>query len=160
MRQLALGMIFGKYSKLPQIYTDASKDGELCGIGIFNSYTRERFSYKLDTETSITTAELIAIDHALCIIQQHKWHNSVIFTDSQSSCRIIQNALRSSKLPLMIYNIIKKAAEYKVILQWIPSHSKIKENEIADELAKSGLNETNVISNSIMLKDTYIIFFK
>ena len=70
-------------------------------------------------------------------------NNTVIFTDSQSATKIILNQKPESNEEL-VYEIQKIQNEYnetkqtKIHIQWIPSHKKIKGNEIADKAAQQG----------------------
>lgn len=158
LKQTALGLIYGKYKDRPSIFTDASKSKTSCGIGIYITHSKHRYSYKLDNETCITTAELIALETALTFIDKNQILSAVIYTDSKSACQMIEAGLHSNRIPNLLYQIIIKANKWQTLIQWIPSHVNILGNEIADELAKQGLTATSTISNSILLKDAFGIF--
>lgn len=146
------------YKNRPSIYTDASKEERLVGIGVYNAHNNRRYSFKLLNETCITTAELIAINTALNLIDEDELANAVIYTDSKSSCLIIQSSLNYKKVPTLIQEIIKKASKWNTTIQWIPSHTNISGNELADKLAKQGLNSSTTLSNDILIKDAFNTF--
>lgn len=158
LKQAALYLFNGKYKNRPRIFTDASKINEQCGIGIYNAYNNTRYSFKLELETCITTAELLAIDKALSFIDEEQINLAVIYTDSKSSLLIIDSGQHSRKISKLIKQIIEKASKWNVTLQWIPSHINITGNEIADCLAKSALTGNIVMSNCILLSDSFLLF--
>lgn len=155
LKQAALCVMNGKFRNRPRVFTDASKDQASCGIGIYVEHTKSKHFYKLQTETSIATAELIAISEALNIIEEQEIHFAVIYTDSRTACQILQEALNSLSAPQIVVEIIKRAIHWKTTLQWIPSHVQISGNETADTLAKHSLTDTKTKSNQILLKDAY-----
>ena len=73
-----------------------------------------------------------------------------IFSDRIKAINEIQN-LTNHIFARQIRKIAKRLFEskYQVILQWIPSHSKITKNEIADKTAKTGHNRILVESSAI-----------
>ena len=74
-----------------------------------------------------------------------------IFSDSINAITEIQN-LRSHIFARQIRKLAKRLFErnYQVILQWVPSHSKITENEIVDKTAKTGYNRILVVCSAII----------
>lgn len=155
LKQAALCVMNGKFQNRPRIFTDASKDQNTCGIGIYNEYAKSRYFYKLQNETSIATAELIAISEALKIIEQQELNFAVIYTDSRTACLILEEALISQSAPQIIVEIINRAIFWKTSIQWIPSHVQIAGNEIADCLAKHSLTESVTKNNQILIKDAF-----
>lgn len=65
LKQLTLSLIHGRYSGERIIYTDASKNWESCGIGVYDSSSNFRLSLKLEHRVCIMSAELEAIWVAL-----------------------------------------------------------------------------------------------
>jgi hypothetical protein len=61
-------------------------------------------------------------------------------------------------VPQLIQQIVHKASKWKVAIQWVPCHTNIAGNEIADNLAKADISETRIISNSILLSDAFCLF--
>ncbi|XP_062535231.1 uncharacterized protein LOC134204427 [Armigeres subalbatus] len=104
------------------------------------------------------TAELIAIDQATQMILQADLHNTVIYTDSRSSCVTLQNGLNSLYRDKISENILERCTRNRISIQWVPSHVGIKGNEIADFLANEGIRAEE-LHNPILLKDA-ILWFK
>ena len=103
-------------------------------------------SWKLSKQSSIKNAELHAILQAMKLVYKLSNTNILsnlekpiwIFSDSIKAINEIQN-LTNHIFARQIRKLAKRLFEsnYQVILQWIPSHSKITENEIADKTAKA-----------------------
>ena len=92
------------------------------------------------------TAELIAIEKALQQVYDTDFSTIHIFSDSQSSLVSIFNN-KPSQFPVInsIRDIIfnYNSAGTRVILVWIPSHVKIRGNELADRAAGDCLERTD-----------------
>lgn len=154
MKQLALYTMNGKYKNRPRIYTDASKDRNVCGIGVYDEKLRRKYSFKLRNETSVTSAEVIAIHMALTIVEENEMYGYVVLTDSKSACIIMQEAKVTKTRIDAIQDILEKAARWNVSIQWIPSHVNLAGNEEADRLAKHGTGDSALeIANKISEKD-------
>jgi ribonuclease HI len=130
-----------KYDHSKLIFTDASKKENECSIGIFFQNLNINFAYKLINSTSIMMAELYGIREALNLPKHIKLNEPVILTDSVNSCYVIKNVKCSYKMYPVINDIISLANESKPIIQWIPSHVNIGENEKADQIAKKVINK-------------------
>ena len=61
MRTLALSHLTEKYNTYNKIYTDASKEKNRVGIGIYEESSQTKLAYRLNDHLSITSGELIAI---------------------------------------------------------------------------------------------------
>ena len=158
LRSLATEMTETLYKWNPKIYTDASKMDEKCGIGIYYKCDEIEYHAKLKNETSIMTAELTAIKTALDYINVNEIADAVIFTDSKTSCMYLKRNTESKEKCKLASEIIQIAHKNNTIIQWIPSHVNIEGNEIADEMAKSGLTSDYIISNKILAIDAIKIF--
>ncbi|XP_055584878.1 uncharacterized protein LOC129737743 [Uranotaenia lowii] len=155
LKQLALFVMNGRYRGRCRVFTDASKDGSVCGIGVFVEQTRTRLSQKLAKETSITSAELLAIHKATEMIDQQCLEGAVIYTDSQASCLMLLNAQESKEAESILLKILQNCSRHRITIQWIPSHVSIGGNEVADALAKHSLQSGQVIENGYMLTDGF-----
>lgn len=158
LKQAFLYLQNSRYKHRPNIYTDASKIGNTCGIGVYCPSTNRRISLRLNTETCIMTAELFAIAAALDHLEEEQIFRAVLFTDSLSSCQLIEGELEERNRNSMIQDIIAKASFLQVTIQWIPSHTAIKGNDIADELAKAGAQSDQILNNGIFIKDALSMF--
>lgn len=153
-KQAALCAMNGKYSTRGRIFTDASKEGNRCAVGIYVENTRQRFSIKLAYETSITSAEILAISEAAQIVERQQLLNYVIYTDSKSSLIMLNNVIEQREGDSVLVRILETAQKWNIDFQWIPSHVNISGNEIADSLAKNGLTRPfQIVRNPRLLKD-------
>nr|XP_019529549.2 uncharacterized protein LOC109401447 [Aedes albopictus] len=156
LKQMALFVMNGRNKGRGRIFTDASKEGSACGIGVYVENTRRRMSYKLAMETSVTSAELIAIQLATSIVEEDRLQNYVIYTDSRSACLMLANAKDSKTDEGILIEILVKCQRWNIAIQWIPSHVSISGNETADALAKAGAASDEVLSHPIQLKDAFL----
>lgn len=153
MKQAALFAMNGKYKHKAKIYTDASKDGTTCSVGVYIENTNQRLSFRLIRETSITSAEIIAIHLALKHIERGNLKNYVVFTDSKSACTMLNEARETKGGEKNLVEILSLCEKSNTAIQWIPSHVDIRGNEIADQLAKQGISSQQTLDNVLMVKD-------
>ena len=145
MFSIASDYLKENYDSHTKIFTDGSKEEEKVGAGYICTKDDTPYSAKITNDTSIMTAELIAIDEAINhAIKEHKSEKVLIATDSLSSIQAI-NKEENKARPDLVNNIITKynhALEdnTKITVIWIPSHVGIQGNEEADELANKGKN--------------------
>ncbi|XP_055590657.1 uncharacterized protein LOC129742739 [Uranotaenia lowii] len=157
-KQLALFVMNWRNKGRGRIFTDASKEASRCAIGVYLESIGQRLSKLLKMETSITSAELIAIREAARIIEQKSLVRSVIYTDSKTSCLMLQNAQDLKEDENILIEILRICSSHQIAIQWIPSHVSINGNEIADGLAKHGLQSVDVYENDLMFKDGLLYF--
>ncbi|CAI6356964.1 unnamed protein product [Macrosiphum euphorbiae] len=134
-----------------KMYTDASKSQD--GVGAAVIWNNSELMYKLPSTCSVFTAESIAILKALDIITDHHLQDTIIFTDSLSAINNIKNTYNPSDIGLHIQNKIHTLQyhnNFKIKLFWIPGHSSIKENELADLAAKSAISSPLSTSSQII----------
>lgn len=141
LKQMALFMMNSKYNGKQRIFTDASKEGCTCSVGIYVERWKRRHHFKLEQESSITAAEITAIRIAMSIIKDCEMKGAVVFTDSRSACIMLETVREDKEGPAGIVEILNIAQEWGTSIQWIPSHVAIEGNEIADSLAKLGLGD-------------------
>lgn len=69
---------------------------------------------------------------------------------------MLENALETRKAESIITEILKIAHRWGVSIQWIPSHVETQGNDLADELARLGLQETStLLENNLFAKDVF-----
>ena len=119
------------------IFTDGSKSQEGTGCAAITTIaTRKR---SLDNKASIYTAELIAIQEALNIIEETNFPKNIIYSDSKSSILGIMKYSPTNHIIQQIQeqiNRIKNNRDVNITLCWIPAHVGVAGNELADQAAK------------------------
>ena len=135
-----------------EMYTDGSKDVNGVGAG-FGSFDSMRggtfFKRKLNSLSSVFTAELYAIKSALLLARVHQNRSVVIYSDSRSALQAVQKMESTNNLVQEIYLLIKSLAGQQTIVSfcWIPSHVGIEGNELADKAAKDAIQGAIVNRN-------------
>ena len=118
------------------IYIDGSK--QEMKVGCAAVFQNQELLKGLPNESSIYSAEVIAIDLAMNIIANHKSSKFIIYSDSKSILQALQS--KDSSTPLITRLLDKMNTLSKnnsIILTWIPSHIGIQGNERADRCKKS-----------------------
>ncbi|XP_036340713.1 uncharacterized protein LOC118750085 [Rhagoletis pomonella] len=96
-------------------------------------------------------AETIAIHEAI-IFASHTHGKFAICTDSLSSLKSISNLTNDNFYTNSIRNLLIKNNN-KIKLIWVPGHTKITGNEIADTVAKSAHNLPLITTPNILYPD-------
>jgi ribonuclease HI len=112
------------------------------GFGIYIPKYNYEFKSRISDFLSIYTAELTAIKFSLIwLLENNIQENTTIYSDSLSALQSIQNK-KSKTRPNTIIEILElnQKLRQSVTIAWIPSHSGIRGNEVADLLAKTSLN--------------------
>jgi ribonuclease HI len=127
------------YENYVHIFTDGSKyDTKVAAAAACeNSISTSR----LTDNSSIFSAEIYAINHALNFVKDHNSKQYIIFSDSLSGLMAVQNRLWGYSLILetleKIHNL--RVNGKTVVFVWLPSHVGIKGNTDADMAAKAAL---------------------
>ena len=133
-------------------FVDGSKKGPMVGAGVYytNPETNSMQSqhWKLLNHHTIDDAEFFAIYMALLLASQSQWSSATIFTDSFSVFSRLKQ-FQQGKLPFINHKLVEinnslRLLKRKIVIQWIPSHSNIYGNDMADKLAKEGAQKEQI----------------
>jgi ribonuclease HI len=160
-RALALEFIETK-SHLYPVYTDGSKanDGRTSSA-IVAPRSNYRRGVRIADDSSVYTAELIAIKIALEYLVEIKQENSVIFSDSLSVLQTFKHGSPGSNPPLTdeiryLVRLLNNANADNVSFAWVPSHVGVSGNEAADCEAKlASQNHSIELHNSATISDAH-----
>ncbi|XP_050512801.1 uncharacterized protein LOC126888504 [Diabrotica virgifera virgifera] len=139
-----------------EIYTDASKqnDGTGCAFYIPSANIQEKF--KLNSSTSIFSAEAIGIIKACEYIEKSKLKKIHLLSDSLSVLKCIANPINVvatdinpfiKKLKLKIHKLRK--SHYELKFTWVKAHIGLRGNEVVDSLAKESLTTGQYMENNL-----------
>lgn len=123
----------------------------MSGIGVYNETRNTSIHGRCAKYTSICSAEILAISVAINTLPQDIT-KAIIISDSKSALQKIARLgsnRHSDKKVLKVRNTVTLLADKGIKLKfiWVPSHSNIKGNDLADRLAVEGrksINEVNV----------------
>lgn len=120
-------------------FTDGSKTTEGVGAGIVGP--RCRLQIPLSNDSTIFTAELHALNTATeTLLDRNLTRTKInIMTDSQAVLKALNKPIFHHKSVLEGHRALNQLAEHnKVTLVWVPGHSGIDGNDLADERARLG----------------------
>jgi len=123
------------------VYTDGSKTSEGTGAGIYSEDLDYRISIPLGVYATVFQSEVVAISESSREMLREGIVNKTILicSDSESSIESLSSVKVSSKVVLQCLGMLETLSrDNKVILTWVPGHSGVPGNEVADELARRG----------------------
>jgi len=123
------------------IFTDGSKLDCKVGGGIYLRELNMRKSFRLPDYCSVYQAEVAAIHEALTILKTDmiSIDNINIFSDSQAAIKSLGSTSFNSKIAIECRRSLDEMAEqFNINLIWVPGHTDVEGNCIADDLAREG----------------------
>ena len=145
-----------EHSNQGHIYTDGSKMGGDVGFAcIYDNISTQR---KLPSMTSIFSAELLAVLHALMMLLRCSDSNFVVFSDSLSALQSICDIFSRHPLVQEIHVFLRLLHNKNITVGfcWVPSHVDIEGNMRADERARdAALRGTHITDQCLPMKDYY-----
>ena len=155
LKAITLATIEERYSEHLHIYTDGSKVADSTTSAIYIPDFSHKEGWKLEDGENITImgAEMLAITKALDWTALNseflEKKEIVIFTDSRSSLEALESFSTSkyAEQENRIYRTAEIIAErdFNLTFQWVPSHTDIYGNEVADEIANEAHNNNQKI---------------
>ena len=151
-------IFYSNPSEFIDFFTDGSKQEEsnFTGAALYSPNLNLSYKYKINKFASIFTAESYAILQTLNTILERNITKARIFTDSLSVIKAISNfsPLKSKNTSYLTLEIKKQLSSIieqngNIKIFWIPSHSNIESNDIADNLAKEAIN-SGILSNLLI----------
>ena len=127
------------YKHYMSIYTDGSKQDEKVACAVISPNFTD--SIRLPDNSSIFTAAAKAIDIALYHMRDQPEKQFIIYSDSLSVLRSLKNLDHRNPLIQQIFRKYNYLLLFKeIVFCWLPSHTNIRGNELADLEAKSALS--------------------
>ena len=124
-------------------FTDGSKTAGMdwSGAGIYIKEMDLKQSISLGAFPTVFQTEVFAIKECACCLNASGYlgRSVWIFSDSQAALMALQRYTVTSSLVRECINALNLlSSNNTVILSWIPGHSEVEGNDIADELARRG----------------------
>jgi ribonuclease HI len=121
-------------------FTDGSKMREGTGAAFYGQSVRRRLSFSLGRYTTVFQAGIYAILACVYEIQFQNRSEKYASTccDRQAALKALQVIRRSSLVHQCQKALNDISTQYVVGLYWVPGHTGLRGNEIANELARSG----------------------
>lgn len=143
-------IVENKYKNNEIVYTDGSKSDDGVSSAFFNNTSQK--SFKLNSISSIFTAELHGIQMALLEIANRSSTDVLLCTDSLSAVKYLKKNVVSHPIAVEILKYVNSKSS-TITIMWIPSHSGIKGNNEADRIAKQASTNSSIDENHVTFQD-------
>jgi ribonuclease HI len=133
------------------VFADGSKMGLGTGAGIYSGKLGLSCSFRLPDGCSVFQAEVLAVCEAAKAIAQRELPRSrvVLYSDSRAALGALAAKVTNSKLVRACREALNDLAlRHRVELCWVPGHSDIEGNEMADRLARAGSALDRALANT------------
>lgn len=149
-----LRSILNDFQPSKTFYTDGSKTNT--GVGSAFAHENRTFSWSLPKTASIYSAELYAIWQTLLYIMMTQEPGTfLVCTDSRSSLQALNCLLNADTAVyriLCLYTNLDSCGKH-ITFAWVPSHTGIPGNELADIRAKEAANQRRSDNISLPVSD-------
>lgn len=142
-----------QYASYEFMYTDGAKNVEGVGCAFIHGTHCEQF--KLPAICSVFTAEAVAVLHAVLYAESNGMHDCVICTDSLSLVTTLGHPPSDIPIVVDILDAIHRLMDTgcRIVLLWVPGHSNIPGNEMADVQAKLAIVSDTIYEVQLGPKD-------
>ena len=86
--------------------------------------------------TSVFSADLFEILKSQGYIKNSTYTKFVIYSDSLSAIESIKNNKNKNALNIKVNQVLSSIQDKSIVFEWVPSHTNILGNELADKAAK------------------------
>uniref|UniRef100_A0A2S2PLL3 ribonuclease H n=1 Tax=Schizaphis graminum TaxID=13262 RepID=A0A2S2PLL3_SCHGA len=125
-----------KYPYHIKIFTDASKTSN--GIGFAFIEKNKTLMFKPPHEISIFSAESVAVEKAISHAMTLVSEEILIISDSLSALLALENPYPKNEIIQSIQEKLSNSTK-KIEFLWVPSHTGISGNELADKAANEAI---------------------
>jgi ribonuclease HI len=119
----------------------------LAGAGVYSANPELQLEFRLGPFISVFQAEVLGVAECtrFCLQEELSEKRIFICSDSRAALQALESCKIDSKLVMECRNLLQELAHSNVLtLVWVPGHSNVYGNEMADELARKGSSKAPV----------------
>lgn len=139
-------------------YSDGSVRDKRAALGIHNPKLNINLGKRISDHSTIMQAEIHGIKECIlhCLRKNCKGENIVILTDSQAAIKALgKNIIYSKTVASCVNELNKLGNDNRITIGLVPGHSRIRGNDMADELAVGAINHNTISINTLLPSDTF-----